>query len=58
MQGTSMRTITLFHSDKNQYLSVIFIFKSKCARERPKIKDKIAEVKKIPCKVTTAFNSV
>ena len=49
---------SMFHSYKNQSLSVIFIFKSKFAREQPKIKDKITEVKKIPCKATTAFNLV
>jgi hypothetical protein len=35
-----------------------FYFKSKFAREQPKMKDKITKVEKIPCKVTTALNLV
>ena len=35
-----------------------YYFKSKFAREKPKVKDKITEVKTIPRKATTAFNLV
>jgi hypothetical protein len=50
MQGTSSheRELLLCFIPIRINLIVIFIFKSKFAREQPK-------VKKIPCKVTTAF---
>ena len=40
------------------YISAIFIFKTKFARERPMIEDKIAEIEKNPCKVMNAVNLV
>ena len=48
------RDLLLCFICKNQFLCPIF--KTKFSRESPKLKDKITEMKKIPCKIATAVN--
>ena len=48
------RELLLCFIRKNQFLCAIF--KLKCSRKRPQPKEKITEIKKIPCKIVTAVN--